>query len=78
MNYRYFHRQSHDDFDRLIAELRSGALDEVVPVHGVLQKVRQQLGADQIANITPPEDQVKPVWIARYEAEAAAAGDDPS
>jgi len=78
VNYRYFHRQSHDDFDRLIAELRSGALDEVVPVHGVLQKVRQQLGADQIANITPPEDQVKPVWIARYEAEAAAAGDDPS
>ena len=78
VNYRYFHRQSHDDFDRLIADLRSGALDEVVPAHGVLQKVRQQLGADQIANITPPEDQVKPVWIARYEAEAAAAGDDPS
>src|SRR6478735_6167269 len=78
VNYRYFHRQSHDEFDRLIADLRSGALDEVVPVHGVLQKVRQQLGADQIANITPPEDQVKPVWIARYEAEAAAAGDDAS
>jgi NADH-quinone oxidoreductase subunit E len=78
VNYRYFHRQSHDDFDELIADLRSGALDEVVPAHGVLQKVRQQLGADQIANITPPEDQVKPVWIARSEAEAAAAGDDPS
>ena len=76
VNYRYFHRQSHDDFDRLIADLRSGALDEVIPTHGVLQKVRQQLGADQIANITPPEDQVKPVWIARYEAEAAAAGDE--
>src|SRR6478609_6247781 len=78
VNYRYFHRQSHEDFDRLIADLRTGALDDVVPVHGVLQKVRQQLGADQIANITPPEQQTIPVWIARAEAEAAAAGDNTS
>lgn len=66
VNYRYFHRLSTDDLDQLISDLRSGALDDVVPHHGTLGKVRQELGADQIANITPPEDQTEPVWIRRH------------
>jgi NADH-quinone oxidoreductase subunit E len=74
VNYRYFHRVSEDGFDRIIDELRSGALGEgEVPAHGTLGLVRQDLEGDRIANITPPEDQVKPVWIARHEAEAEAA-----
>ena len=55
VNYRYFHRISNDDFDQMIDELRSGRLDDVVPPHGVLAKVRQDLAEEQIANITPPE-----------------------
>lgn len=73
VNYRYFHRVGADDFDRLIDDLSSGALDDTVPPHGTLAKVRQDLDADRIANITPPEDQTEPVWIARAVAEAAAA-----
>jgi NADH-quinone oxidoreductase subunit E len=75
VNYRYFHRLSTEDFDRLIDDLRSGALTDVVPPHGTLAKVRQDLTADRIANITPVERQEEPVWIGRHrrEAEAAAA-----
>ena len=74
VNYRYFHRLSTDDLDQLIADLRSGALDDVVPEHGTLGRVRQELVGDAIANVTAPEDQTEPVWIARHRllAEAAA------
>ena len=75
VNYRYFHRLSTEDLDELISQLRSGALDDVVPPHGTLGKVRQDLGPDRIANITPPEAQTEPVWLVRHRelAEAAAA-----
>lgn len=73
VNYRYFHRLEPDSFDELIAQLRAGELDDTVPPHGVLAKRRQDLGADRMANITPPEAQGVPVWIERAEAEAAAA-----
>lgn len=80
-NYRYFHRLSIDDLDQLIGELRSGALDDVVPPHGVLARVRQDLGPDRIANVAPPEQQGEPVWIERHRLEAeraAAAGGEAS
>lgn len=73
VNYRFFHRLSTEDLDQLIADLRSGALDDVVPPHGTLGKVRQDLGPDRIANITPPEQQVEPVWIRRHRELAEAA-----
>jgi len=80
VNYRFFHRLSTADLDQLIADLRSGALDDVVPPHGTLGRVRQDLGADRIANITPPEAQTEPVWLVRHrelaEAAAADAGTD--
>ena len=82
VNYRYFHRLTPQDPDQLIEELRSGAHDDVVPAHGTLGKVRQDLGEDRIANITPPEDQTEPVWLRRHrelaEAAAAADADTPS
>jgi NADH-quinone oxidoreductase subunit E len=75
VNYRYFHRLGTEDLDELISQLRSGALDDVVPPHGTLGKVRQDLGPDRIANITPPEEQTEPVWLIRHRelAEASAA-----
>ena len=75
VNYRYFHRVDAEDFDKLIDDLRSGSLDDTVPPHGTLAKVRQDLEGDRIANITAPEDQTVPVWIERAEAEAAPAGE---
>ncbi len=81
VNYRYFHQVSDDDFDRLVDDLRSGRRDDVPP-HGTLGRVRQDLGADRIANITAPELQTQPVWIRRHEelaaAEAAAAPGAPA
>lgn len=73
VNYRYFHQLSPEDLTALVQDLRSGALDGVVPPHGTLGRVRQELGADRIANITPPEDQGEPVWIARHRELAESA-----
>jgi NADH-quinone oxidoreductase subunit E len=79
VNYRYFHRLSAEDLTQLIADLRSGALDDVVPPHGTLGRVRQDLGAERIANITAPEDQGEPVWIARHrELAESASGEGPA
>ena len=72
VNYRYFHNVTNEDFDQLIADIRSGARADLPP-HGTLGTVRQDLGADRIANISPPEEQTTPVWIARHAAEAEAA-----
>jgi NADH-quinone oxidoreductase subunit E len=75
VNYRYFHQLTPQDLTRLIADLRSGALADVVPDHGTLGKVRQDLSGDRIANITAPEEQGEPVWIARHRQLAEAAGE---
>jgi NADH-quinone oxidoreductase subunit E len=76
VNYRFFHQLSTDDLDRLIEDLRSGALADVVPPHGTLGRVRQELAGDQMANITAPELQGEPVWIRRHrELAEAAAGE---
>jgi len=73
VNYRYFHQVSNEQFDELVADLRSGTRSDV-PAHGTLGSVRQELGADQIANISAPEEQTEPVWIRRHR-EAASAGE---
>jgi NADH-quinone oxidoreductase subunit E len=72
VNYRYFHRVSHDDLDALVADLRAGGRDDV-PAHGMLARVRQDLPPDRLANVTPPALQSKPVWIRRHEEMAAAS-----
>lgn len=75
INYRYFHRVTDEDFDGVIAEIRSGARTDL-PSHGTLGLVRQQLVGDQIANITPPEQQAEPAWYAARNAAVADAGSD--
>ena len=74
VNHRYFHKVSEADLDRIIADARSGALAEHVPDHGTLGKVRQDLDPEDLANVSPPEDQTVPAWIARHSA-AADAGE---
>jgi len=72
VNYRYQHAVSNDDFDALIQSIRSGDRDDIPP-HGTLAKVRQDLVGDRIANVSPPEEQGQPVWIARHSQAGAAS-----
>ncbi len=74
VNYRYFHNVSNEDFDQMIADLRSGDLASEVPNHGTLALVRQEIPADRQANIGPPEDQEIPVRIARQRQTAGGDG----
>ena len=59
VNYRYFPNVTAESFDALVADLRSGALDETVPVHGVLARTRQHVeasrwaGSGKAAPLTP-------------------------
>ena len=70
VNYRYFHNVTVDDLDQIIAEARAGTLSDRVPDHGTLGKVRQDVSADELANVTPPEQQSVRPWIARHQAAA--------
>jgi NADH-quinone oxidoreductase subunit E len=42
VNYRYRYRVTHDEFDRLVADLRAGNLGDEIPPHGTLARVRQR------------------------------------
>ena len=75
VNYRYFHKISNDEFDRVIDDLRQGRRGDEIPPHGTLGLVRQQLVGDQIANITPSEQQTEPAWYAARNA-AVNAGSE--
>jgi NADH-quinone oxidoreductase subunit E len=62
VNYRYFHRITHDEFDELIDDLRAGRRDDIPP-HGTLQRVRQTIPPDRAAGVVGPDDAAQPVWI---------------
>ncbi|HEX5366923.1 MAG TPA: NAD(P)H-dependent oxidoreductase subunit E [Acidimicrobiales bacterium] len=64
VNYRYFHRVTADQADELVDDLRAGRLDNDIPRHGILSRVRQQL-PDTRAGVAPPDRNVEPPWLAR-------------
>jgi NADH-quinone oxidoreductase subunit E len=70
VNYRYFHRISHDEFDQLVDDLAAGQRDDIPP-HGTLARVRQHIPPERKAGSVVPEDTATPVWIA-----AAAAAEE--
>jgi NADH-quinone oxidoreductase subunit E len=74
VNYRYQHRVTPEDFDALIEDLRAGRRAEI-PDHGTLAAVRQDLRAEDLVSVVPPEEAGMPVWIERHEREAASGGD---
>lgn len=63
VNYRYRHKISHDEFDTLVDDLRSGRLTEEIPPHGTLGRVRQQVPANRVAGPARPGEAVEPVWV---------------
>jgi NADH-quinone oxidoreductase subunit E len=63
VNYRYADKVSHDDFDRLVDDLRAGRLDDEIPQHGVLARVRQHLTDERRAGAVAPDGAEQPVWL---------------
>jgi NADH-quinone oxidoreductase subunit E len=71
VNYRYFHRITHDQADDLIEDLRAGKRAHEIPRHGTLSRVRQQLPETR-AGVAPPDRNVEPAWLARNETATEA------
>jgi NADH-quinone oxidoreductase subunit E len=64
VNYRHRYRVTNADFDQLVDDLRSGALDGEIPAHGTLGRNRQQIPADRAVGARAPEDVTDgPAWI---------------
>jgi len=72
VNYRYRHRITHDELDQLIEDLRAGRLDDEIPPHGTLARIRQFIPADRAAGAVDPTHGAEPAWLGMN---AAAAGD---
>jgi NADH-quinone oxidoreductase E subunit len=72
VNYRYFANVSNNDFDTVIGDLREGRLDETIPPHGTLARVRQTVAADRWAAsgaAPPPIPPAEPVPALRQNPE---------
>jgi NADH-quinone oxidoreductase subunit E len=83
VNWRYFGDVATDDFDSLITDLRAGRLADTVPPHGVLCRVRRDVGL--LADVTtpaprpaatqaPPASPAPPAAVVQPEREAQPAG----
>ena len=71
VNYRYFHKITHPEFDALIEDLAAGSRHEIPP-HGTLAKVRQHIPAARRAGVVAPTDRAEPVWLVRNREEGGA------
>jgi NADH-quinone oxidoreductase subunit E len=63
VNYRYFHRITHDEFDELVADLREGRRADDIPPHGTLARVRQHIVDTSAAGPARPGECGEPVWV---------------
>jgi NADH-quinone oxidoreductase subunit E len=69
VNYRYFTNMEPGALDQLLEDLRAGRLDEDVPPHGTLHRIRQHIPADRGAGPAHPDAGREPVWLAAHAAE---------
>ena len=72
VNYRYRNRVSTQDFDEIVGQLRAGTAG--IAPHGQLAKVRQHVGEDRWAGVSPPEGQGEPDWMARNPSNNGGSG----
>jgi NADH-quinone oxidoreductase subunit E len=63
VNYRYRYQVTAESFDALVDDLAAGRLDDEVPSHGVLARVRQSIPVDRVAGPVSPTDGRQPVWM---------------
>ncbi len=68
VNYRYRHRITNDEFDQMIDDLRAGRLDDEVPPHGTVARIRQHIPAERAAGPADPAGVPEPVWLSSHEA----------
>ena len=73
VNHRYVGGQTAESFDWLLTDLRSGALEDTVPPHGTLVRVRRTVGlkADR-ATIADERAAMAEAQATRAEAAAMA------
>ncbi len=71
VNYRYRHRITHEEFDQLVDDLRAGRLDDEVPPHGTVARIRQHIPADRAAGPADPAGVPEPVWLTSHAEPAA-------
>jgi NADH-quinone oxidoreductase subunit E len=74
VNYRYFHRITHEEFDQLVDDLAAGRRDDIPP-HGTLGLVRQQIPADRAAGAVRPDVAAEPIWMGSHPGVAPGDGD---
>ena len=74
VNYRYFHKISHDEADQLLDDLKAGRRAHEVPKHGTLGRVRQQIPAERRAGVAVPGECTTPVWLTPAGSEPEGAG----
>lgn len=73
VNYRHRYRVTDDDFDQLLDDLRSGALDGEIPPHGTVARIRQHIPADRVVGPRDPDDvTTAPEWFVAKPTEASA------
>jgi NADH-quinone oxidoreductase subunit E len=53
VNYRYFHKITHDEFDALIDDLRAGRRTDEIPPHGTTGRVRQRIPPTRAGSVAP-------------------------
>jgi NADH-quinone oxidoreductase subunit E len=68
VNYRYFHKISHDEFDQLVDDIRAGKKRDEIPPHGTLSRVRQVIPADRTNGVVPVEQANDPKRPSRIGA----------
>lgn len=56
VNYRYFHKIDHAEFDALVDDLAAGGRTDEVPKHGTLSRVRQHISPDRSLGVVSVEE----------------------
>lgn len=67
VNYRYFHKITHDQFDQLVDDIRAGKKADEIPPHGTLSRVRQQIPAEKAYGVVSVEEASNPDRASRLE-----------
>jgi len=74
VNYRYRFRVTPGDLDRLLDDLEAGRLDQEIPPHGTLARVRQHIPADRAVGAVDPDDVTgPPPWMPAPEPAGGGA-----
>lgn len=69
VNYRYRYRMTPESFDALIDSLAAGEMDDEIPPHGTVARVRQEIPAAAAVGAVAPEQVTEaPVWLRRNES----------